>query len=130
MPALVYMHPDDPNKTPGDHALDWRVMAMSDVIQTMQRTNTGFIPILGPFTQQPERGEEALLVPQLSSMMGIQPDELPNFFLYHHLTGTTTAFPIALDDPRKISPDLILVWARRSQLELETEKFGEEVKKL
>jgi hypothetical protein len=63
-------------------------------------------------------------------MMGIKKDELPNFFLYHYLTGTTTAFPEPLDDPKKISTDLLLVWARRTQLELETDKFREEVEKL
>ena len=48
MPAIVYMHPEN-NLLPGDHALDWRVMAMADVIQIMQQSNTGFIPILGAF---------------------------------------------------------------------------------
>ena len=71
-----------------------------------------------------------MLVPQLSTIMDIQKEELPNFFVMHSLTETVVPFPDPLDDPKKFDPKLMLLWARRTVLYLEVEKIEEDIKEL
>jgi len=64
-----------------------------------------------------------MMVPQLSEVIGSDGTGLPNFFVLHPLTGNVVAYPFELEDPNLLSPESVLLWARRTTLYLEVEHF-------
>jgi len=64
-----------------------------------------------------------MLVPQLSTLIDAKKEELPNFFVLHPLTEQVVPYPNPIDDIKSVSPELILLWARQTILELEMEHF-------
>ena len=60
-------------------------------------------------------------------MLGITKDELPNFFIIHPLSDQVVPYPETLDKPEDFSPEMILLWARRTVLYLEIEMFEKEI---
>lgn len=75
------MTPED--VSPQDMAKDWRIMLMVRMIEIIQEHSTGFVPIVTPFKQEPEN---RMIVPQLSAILDIKKEELPNYFVLHPLT--------------------------------------------
>ena len=64
-----------------------------------------------------------MVVPQLSSMIEVSKEDLPNFFVLHPLTEQVVPYGEPLNDVANFSPELILLWARRTVLYLEIEHF-------
>ena len=58
---------------------NWIIELMVKMIEYMQENDTTFVPLLVPHTID----DPNLLVPQLSTMLGIEKEELPNFFALH-----------------------------------------------
>lgn len=56
--------------------------------------------------------------------------ELPNFYVLNPMTDSVVPYPGELDDLTKVSPELILLWARRTVLYLELEYMQKEQKEL
>ena len=102
---------------------DWRVMLSIGMIELMQENDTSFVPLIVPF----EQPEEHILLPQLSTLMDIKKEELPNFFAIHPFSDQVVPYPEELKDPEDFSPELILLWARRTILYLEIELFENEI---
>ena len=124
MNALIFMHAND--FEPRENLLDWKVLLMSRVVELIQESQTGFVPIFSPFTDQNPR----MLVPQLSKMMDVQAEELPQYFVLHPITDQVVPYPHPLDDPAKFTPELVLLWGRRTVLYLDIEHFEQELSTL
>ena len=73
--------------------------------------------------------EDKMLVPQLSDTLGIMIEETPNFWVLNPFTEQVVMNPEPLDDINNFSPELILLWARRTVLYLEIEAFEMEIAK-
>ena len=128
MNGLVYMHEN--NKEPEDLAQDWRQYIMIRMMEIIQEQQTGFIPIITAHTQEP--ADEQLL-PQLSTIMDIKEDELPNYFVLHSMTDQLVPYPHpphSDDDLEKLTPELVILWARRTVILLEIEEFEKEIAEL
>jgi len=121
--GLIYMIPE--MMEPTEMQKDWRMMLMVRLVELIQEKRFSFfVPILSPFTQEPA---DRMLVPQLSSLIEAKKEELPNFFVLHPLTEQVVPYPRPLDDVKTFSPELILLWARRTILYLEVEQFELEI---
>ena len=116
--ALIYMTPEQ--QTTEEMTSDWRFMLMVKVIEMIQENDTSFVPILTPHKMEPE---DKMLVPQLSDTLGIMIEETPNFWVLNPFTEQVVMNPEPLDDINNFSPELILLWARRTVLYLEIEAF-------
>ena len=84
------------------------------------------MPVVSPFTS----GNDRMLVPELSTMMDVKSEELPQFFVLHPITDQVVPYPESLEDPTKFSPDLVLLWGRRTVLYLDIEHFEQELAQL
>jgi hypothetical protein len=62
--------------------------------------------------------------------MDVKKEEMPNFFVLHPMTDQLVPYPHSLEDHKNVSPELVLLWARRTVLYLETEQFEAEIKDL
>lgn len=91
----------------------------------MQERETGFVPITSVFDEKYIQS-----VPQLSKMIEADKGELPNFYVLNPMTDSVVPYPGELDDVTKVSPELILLWARRTVLYLELEFMQKEQKEL
>ena len=60
--------------------------------------------------------------------MEIKKEELPNFFVIHPYSDQVVPYPEELTEPDDFSPELILLWARRTVLYLEIELFENDIK--
>ena len=64
--------------------------------------------------------KRALSVEPLRNILKLTDEsELPMFYLYHPTADKSMSFPYGLNDPTTVSPELIVVWARVSQLQIE-----------
>jgi hypothetical protein len=59
------------------------------------------------------------VVDDLADLLDIDREELPWIYLIHGITGQLVPYPYALDDPKDVSPELMVLWARRTSLHLE-----------
>jgi len=57
----------------------------------------------------------------------IKKEELPNYFILHPYTNQVVPYPETVDDVTKFSPELILLWARRTVLYLEVELWEKDI---
>ena len=115
--ALIYMTPEMLGED--DFQNDWRVNLMIGTIDMMQNDSTNFIPILVPF----EQPEEHILIPQLSTIIDITKEELPNFYMIHPLSDRVVALPDKLENPEDFSSEIIMLWAIRQAHSLDIELF-------
>ena len=100
-------------------------MLMVRMIEMIQEHDTSFVPLIVPFLQEPA---DKMVVPQLSGIIAAEKSETPNFFVLNPLTDQVVPFPEKLDDVKNFSPDLMLLWARRTILYLEIEFLEGQVK--
>ena len=64
--------------------------------------------------------KRALSVEPLRNILKLTDEsELPMFYLYHPTADKSMSFPYGLNDPTTVSPELIVVWARVAQLQIE-----------
>jgi len=62
------------------------------------------------------------MVPALRKVLKVEnKDELPQLFVYHPTSMTTLKYPEPLDDYEKVTPELIMTWAKVEVLKLEIE---------
>ena len=115
--ALVYMTPE--LLEPDDWVNDWRVNLMVGTLEYMLDESTNFVPLIVPF----EQPEEHILMPQLSSILDVQKDDLPNFFIVHPLSDRVVPMPDTLTNPEDFSSEVIMLWAIRQAHNLDIELF-------
>ena len=71
-----------------------------------------------------------MLVPQLSGLLNVKKEELPNFFVLHPYSQQVVAYPDLQDDFKKHSPEQILLWGRRTILYMDVEIWENDIKHL
>ena len=119
--ALVYMTPE---MMSADQMLeDWRITLMMKLIQVVQETQTSLVPLIVPYKQD----KWTLKVPQLSEILAVEKEELPNYFLVEPLTGSVVPYPDPIEDVRRFTPENVLLWARRTALYLHVELWEAEI---
>lgn len=69
-------------------------------------------------------------VPQLSKVLGIKKENLPNFYVLHPYTETLEALTEPLDNEKKFSPETILIWAKKIITEIEIELWKKDIELL
>ena len=89
----------------------------------MQETQTSLVPLIVPYKQD----EWTLSVPQLSEILAVEKEELPNYFLVEPLTGSVVPYPDPIEDVRRFTPESVLLWARRTALYLHVELWESEI---
>ena len=115
--ALVYMTPE--LLEADDWVNDWRVNLMVGTLDYMLDESTNFVPLIVPF----EQPEEHILMPQLSSILDVQKEDLPNFFIVHPLSDRVVPMPDTLKNPEDFSSEVIMLWAIRQAHNLDIELF-------
>lgn len=72
------------------------------------------VPIIAPLK------DEALPagVPQLHQVLAVDPENMtyPKLFVIHAREGTAVEYPGSLEDPMDITPELLMLWSRRTIL--------------
>ena len=64
--------------------------------------------------------KRALSVEPLRDILKLTDEsELPMFYMYHPTANKSMRFPYGLNDPTTVSPELIVVWAKVAQLQIE-----------
>ena len=62
-------------------------------------------------------------MPQLSSILDVQKEDLPNFFIVHPLSDRVVPMPDALTNKEDFSSEVIMLWAIRQAHNLDIELF-------
>ena len=62
-------------------------------------------------------------MPQLSSILDVQKEDLPNFFIIHPLSDRVVPMPDALTNKEDFSSEVIMLWAIRQAHNLDIELF-------
>ena len=71
-----------------------------------------FIPIVWSWDND---NSDLLHVPPLRNVLKIKSQkELPNIFVYNPNSMKVKKFPEPLDDPSKLSPELLVLWAKKA----------------
>jgi|LakMenEpi03Aug12_release.lakeMendotaPanAssembly.Ray.scaffolds.fasta_scaffold1185586_1 hypothetical protein len=52
-------------------------------------------------------------------MIGAKVEELPWLYFIHAQTSSVVPYPYSMDDPTNHSPELWILWARRTMIKLE-----------
>ena len=69
-------------------------------------------------------------MPKLSDVLSLEEnEELPHIFVYHPQSSAVFRYPDTLDDPKKVSPLLVMLWAKIQVLEREITLLEARVKK-
>lgn len=57
-------------------------------------------------------------IPQLHEVIAVDPENMtyPKLYVVHAREGTAVEYPGSLEDPMDISPELLLLWSRRTIL--------------
>lgn len=104
------------------HTTDWKVQLMISLAEATQERDMSFVPIVGLYDQQYR------YVPSIVEMMQISKDQLPMLYVMHPLTDQVVPYPEPLDDVANISPELVLLWARRTVLALDLQYWADKVR--
>ena len=76
-----------------------------------------FLPIVQSW---PKDSSEELRVPPLRKYLKVEnKEELPGLILYHPASNTAMRYPEPLDDMYKVSPELVITWAKIEVLKME-----------
>ena len=62
-------------------------------------------------------------MPQLSSILDVKKEDLPNFFIVHPLSDRVVPMPDALDKEEDFSSEIVMLWAIRQAHNLDIELF-------
>ena len=118
--GLIFMIPEIPNDDPRELTKDWKAMTFNAIVELTKQFETGMLPIMSTFEAKDIGG-----ITQLSELMQIKKDILPQFFVIHTRTGKSVAYPYPLEHPLDASPEMILLWSRRTVLYIEIESFDD-----
>ena len=55
--------------------------------------------------------------------MNIKKEDLPQFYVKSGRTGKSVPYPLPLDEPLDAKPEMLLLWGRKTSLEIELEYF-------
>ena len=70
-------------------------------------------------------------VPPLKKYLKVESrDELPQLFLYHPTSNTAMKYPEPLEDIEKVSPELVMTWAKSEVLKIEVEMLEKRLKEM
>ena len=116
--GLIYMIPEVPNNDPRELMKDWRALNFNKIVEISKEFETGLVPILSPFEAKNIGG-----IMQLSELMNIKKEDLPQFYVKSGRTGKSVPYPFPLDDPLDAKPEMLLLWGRKTSLEIELEYF-------
>ena len=110
MSALIYLKPDLTHMQG-----DWIAQLMTGVAAFVRERQTQILPIVSGMKQdQPEAG-----VMDLEYLLDIQPEEVPWIYLVHGASQQIVPYPHPLNDPFDVSPELMVLWARRTAILIE-----------
>ena len=118
MNGILYLIPEIPNNDPRELMNDWKAMTFNAIVEMTREYETGMIPVMSTFEAKNIGG-----ILQLSDLLQIKKEDLPNFYVIHARTGKSVSYPYSLEDPLDASPEMILLWGRRTVLYLELETF-------
>ena len=121
--AIVFMMEKGALKQVDSLKDDWRVALMAKVTQKTQHEE---IPMFIPINAQLDFDEEDWAPDvdgSLADVMELEQDQvdLPQIYLLHGISHQTIAYPWKLDDIQKVSPELILAWAKVQKFKLDIE---------
>jgi len=100
---------------------DWRIDLMVKVNEFIQSHNTLFIPLVWSWASDQNK---RLQVPSLSSILGNEKEDLPQIYVFSPMAHETRAYPEALE-LETMSPELLMLWAKKTTLEIEVAAFIE-----
>jgi len=72
---------------------------MARTTEFLQTIVSGFVPVVATHTTPGQR-----MVPELSQLLNLKKEDLPNLFMVHPLSDSVIPYPDPLDDPRNFSP--------------------------
>ena len=119
------MIPKVPNNDPRELMKDWRALTFNQIVEATKEFETGLVPIMSTFEAKNIGG-----IMQLSELMKVKKDDLPQFYVKSGRTGKSVPYPFPLDDPLDAKPEMILLWGRKTTLEIEIEAFDGIVKQI
>ena len=121
--GIIYYLPEIKRETIEE---DWRITLMVSVKDWIQENPSLFLPIVQAWDQD-DRPD--LNVPKLRNVIGVkEKSELPNLFLYHPTSQRAMPYPEPLDDMDKVSPELVMLWAKAEVLKIEVELLEKRLK--
>ena len=118
MNGILYIIPEIPNDDPRELVNDWKAMTFNAIVEMTREYETGMIPVMSTFEAKNIGG-----ILQLSDLLQLKKEDLPQFYVIHSRTGKSVGYPYPLKDPLDASPEMILLWGRRTVLYLEVESF-------
>ena len=62
-------------------------------------------------------------MPPLASILSAQKEDVPHIYLLHSLTETVAVYTEKLEDMNNFSPELIIAWAQKEVVHLETMNY-------
>ena len=96
---------------------DWRINLMIGIKEWISANPSLFLPIVQSW---PKDSSEELRVPPLRKYLKVEnKEELPGLILYHPASNTAMRYPEPLDDMYKVSPELVITWAKIEVLKME-----------
>lgn len=119
--VFLYMHEEKMGKLAKRN--DWKYELFREVVQIISENETTFVPIITPFYMD----DWDMEVPQLATILAIEPESLPNYFVLHPVTQQVVPLPKPLDDKKNFSAEGILLWARSTVLSLEIDLWARDV---
>ena len=85
---------------------DWLIAHFNEIVELSLKSQTGtLVPVIATFTDERDYG-----VPQLSALLEINQDNLPELFAFHSASGKSVPYPGLLDDIREKTPKQTLIW--------------------
>ena len=105
---------------------DWRISLMISIKDWISENPSLFLPIVTTWSQD-ER--EDLNVPMLRDVLKLKNKEkLPILLLYHPTSKKAIVYPEPLDDMDKVSPELVMIWAKHEVMMKEIELLEQRLK--
>ena len=112
--GIVYYMDD---LSPQEMQSDWKITLMIGIKEWISDNPSLFLPIVQSWSR--DEGPN-MRVPPLRKYLDVKSkDELPQLFLYHPTSNTAMKYPEPLEDVEKVSPELVMSWAKSEVLKME-----------
>ena len=85
-----------------------------------------FLPIVQSWSN--DEGPQMRVPPLRKYLKVNDKDELPQLFLYHPTSNTAMKYPEPLEDVEKVSPELVMTWAKSEVLKIEIEMLERRIR--
>ena len=92
----------------------WQGLLLIRAYETLRPNGIYMVPIIAPLNDETLPAG----IPQLSQVLNIEeaPAKYPKLFVINAREGTAVEYPGPLDDPEMVSPELLMLWSRRTIL--------------